>query len=43
MEGFMGYTDVLFGAIIVISIIGIVLGTMLTLKIYSKEGARGGE
>jgi hypothetical protein len=43
MEGFMGYTDILFGAIIVISIVGIILGTMLTLKIYSKEGARGGE
>ena len=39
----MGYTDVLFGAIIVVTVVGCVLGTLLTLKIYSKEGARGGE
>jgi len=36
----MGYTDILFGAIIVISIIAITLCTILTMKIYSKEGAR---
>ncbi len=36
----MDYLDILTYAIIVISIITTVLLTRLTLKIYSKEGAR---
>ena len=36
----MGYTDFLFGAIVLISLIAVTLCTILTMKIYSKEGAR---
>lgn len=37
----MGYTDILTGAIIVITLIGIGLGTWLTMKIYSQGGVHG--
>lgn len=36
----MNYEDGLLYAIIVVSIIGTVLGTYVTMKIYSKEGFR---
>jgi len=36
----MGYTEVLNLAIYAITVIGIVLGTYVTFKIYSKEGFR---
>jgi len=36
----MTYEDGLLYAIIVVSIIGTVLGTYVTMKIYSKEGFR---
>ena len=36
----MTYEDGLLYAIIVVSIIGTILGTYVTMKIYSKEGFR---
>jgi|GEM_PF-2655682 len=36
----MHYEDGLLYAIIVVSIIGTILGTYVTMKIYSKEGFR---
>lgn len=36
----MNYEEGLLYAIIVVSIIGTVLGTYVTMKIYSKEGFR---
>jgi len=37
----MAYTDFLFSAIILITVVACGLCTWLTMKIYSREGARG--